>query len=173
MDANTSNTILAAFLGAFFAAVLGIPAGLYADRVIKKFQGKKEKRQLVEALTDSIKGNLKLVKDKLEKELEKETIDIDPYVSLYSADLTLLNSTALKKYELLSSIPTCQAIDKAKYALINLDIQVDVMRRITAAWKGDAGVQHKMFQRTVDGCKEEIPKVKESLETALKKLKDL
>lgn len=120
------QNVLTTFLGALF----GIPVALWVDRLIKRSREKKDRKQLIDALTDSLDKNIELLK-KLKSKIGVSPNDYYPSELVHDLlDLTILNSTSVTKYELLGSISTCQSVDKARYELMNLDIRLKLLRRI-------------------------------------------
>lgn len=79
------------------------------------------------ALLHCLDRNYSLVEEP-EKKIRLNLRDYNPPEPL---DLTVLNATAVKKYELLG-VPTCESVDRARYELMSLDTKLDVVRRLVA-----------------------------------------
>ena len=95
------------------------------------------------------------------------------FVPLFPIDLTLLSATSLRKYEILESIPTCQAIDQATFELIHLDGKLTLIRNLAGDAIKSGGDVLGFYQSVHQSCKSQVPKVKEALENAKDKLERL
>jgi len=102
---------------------------------------------------------------------ELQTMTVD-YIPHYSADLTLLDSTSLRKYEILGSVPVCQAVDSARYELTHLSATLDLMRSL-APYVVTSRAHRHYLQSVKSSCARHIVIVKEALETAKKKLQEI
>ena len=109
------NTVL----GTFFGALLGIPAGFFINHLWSMFVDRKRRTQLLVALKRTVEHNCNLV-DQIQESLRGNNC---PYTNV---DLTLLESTASHKYELLDA-QLCQEIDELRYELGRLERKLDLL----------------------------------------------
>ena len=156
------------FVTTFFATFLAIPTALYVNSIIKRKQQKEEKEQLSLVLRETLESNLELF-DKVKKDLgtlEPNNLPLNPM------DLTILNSTSVRKYELLDDFSVCQAIDNARYKLIEHEEKLGIIRRIAGDASHNIEVL-KIFQYIGNSCKMKNQEVKKSIENAIQKLNTL
>ena len=149
----------------FIGALLAIPAALWVDRYVRYKNESNERNQLIDALKNTIETNISLV-GKLEEDLKK---DAPTQIALNFMDLSLLDTTAVRKYELISSIPTCVAIDHVSYELHFLNYILDYIRIVDG---NDPG-KHKPPKDIIKSCRDRLRTAKDALNTAKEKLKEL
>jgi hypothetical protein len=138
----------------FFGVVLGIHAALQLQSWIDR----KSKSELMRLLKDSLRYNQDLL-TQLEKEFNVLPGSKTEF-PLYPLDLTLLDATAHRKYELGISSEVCQKIDKARYELNCLDGKLLLMRD---SWsRGNTQQAHQVM----NSCKEGLTKIKQVIEDA-------
>jgi hypothetical protein len=105
--------------GTFLGALPGIPAGFYLNHLWSRRVDRERRRQLMDALSQSVDKNLHLV-----KQIEIWLTDSStPYYA--GMDLTLLDSTASLKYELIGDIALCRRIDHLRYEIGRLARKLD------------------------------------------------
>lgn len=147
----------------FIGASLAIPTAMFVDRRIRQRQEKVERNQLVDALKHALQKNQEQLVN-LEQDLNK----VNPStVALNLLDLTLLNATAAKKYEILHSIIACKAIDYARYQMQLINHKLDYIRRIDANNPGDISPSRYIVQ----SCKDQINETRKAIDDAILSLK--
>jgi hypothetical protein len=113
------------------ALVVGIPIGFGVSMGVNHYWQKwsveprenaarrQRQRTLIRVLTDNLHRNKGLVERVIE-ELEKSVIPT------FNVDLTLLDSTAQLKFEVLENLELCQALDELRYELDHTHRQIDI-----------------------------------------------
>lgn len=94
----------------FIAVGLGVITALWVDRIIKRFQTKKERPLFINALKISLEKNLEIINE-LNSEIQNENIKI-PSLQL---DSNFLDSIAIRKFDYIKSFDICRKIDEIKY----------------------------------------------------------
>ena len=144
---------------------LGIPAALWIERQIEGEKEKSERKELAQALLDSLNKNLGLV-DQLARELAQ-----DDYVPLYPVDLTILDATASRKYELLKKSDVVRAIDHARFELIHLNGKLGLMRN-TISGLDTRGQAFGFYLKVRESIKQHLPTVKDAIQSAAQSLQN-
>jgi hypothetical protein len=108
-------------------ALLGVFLALYADRVLAKRRRMEEKRDLIVGLNAALERNLwvlKVLEDGWNDAQEKRV----NWVPTFSTDLVLLQTSAMRKYDLGIATTACKAIDQALFELSHLNLKLDMLR---------------------------------------------
>ena len=150
-----AQTILTEFL----AACLGFLSALWLDRWLARKRASSETAQLATAILNAINKNIQLV-----EQLKKEMTTLS-FLLLYPMDLTILDSTAVRKHEVLQSVSACESIDHARYELIHLDGKLRLLREFPPE-KNTSVFASEQYKGIRASCVEHLPIVKEALEKA-------
>lgn len=137
---------------------LGIPAALKIQNLIKRKSDKLARTELIRLLKDSLIHNQHLL-TQLENDFNSESRG-RKYCPLYSLNLSLLDATAYRKYELGLSSKICEKIDKVRYELHHLDGKLLLMRN---AWSRGNTQQSSDIMKS---CKEQLSIVHLAIEEA-------
>jgi hypothetical protein len=148
-----------AVLTEFLSACFGFLSALWVDRLISRKRAKSESSQLKTALLATIEKNIDLIQ-KLTEKMKRS--DFRP---LYPLDLTILDATAVRKYELLNSVEVCVSIDNTRYDLIRLNDKLSLLRKLFP-YKATSNYAGNQYQELCDSCLIDLPLVKEQIETA-------
>jgi hypothetical protein len=105
------------------AVVLGIPAGLYLQRLITQGGARRQRAQLRQALQRAIKHNLGTL-------VTVREMLANNAVPTFSLDLALLDATAHTKYDVLDDIELCATIDHLRFEMEHLDRQIDALLKL-------------------------------------------
>lgn len=106
-------------LGTFVGAVLGIPVGCLVNSLSSKQINRTRRERLWAAIKETVIKNISLV-----GELEVYVRAGSPFINV---DLSLLDSTANLKYEVLDDIDLCREIDDLRFELEHLSRMVDLL----------------------------------------------
>jgi len=112
--------ILITILGTFLGALFGIPAGLALNYWWGHCVDKLRRNQLRTAIKQAVDSNANLV-EQIKQWIEK------PGTPSFNVDLTLLESTASLKYEILDDVELCKEIDHLRFELVHLSRKVDLL----------------------------------------------
>ncbi len=146
-------------------------AALWVDRRIKGLQAKEDRRQLRDALIASIDKNLDLLK-KLEEKIRHDPLPIYAYDVLHDfLDITLFESTSLRKYELLE-IKMCQSIDKIRYELMNLQSKLEVIQKNALELSASEHAKH-FVENIYLSIRFQLPAIVETLNDTKKNLENI
>jgi len=144
---------------------LGIPVALWIERQIEGDKQKSERKELAEAVLDSLSKNLGLV-DQLIRELAQ-----DGYTPLYPVDLTILDATTSRRYELLKKSDVVHAIDHARFELIHLNGKLELMRN-SLSGVDTRGQAFGFYLQVRESIKKHLPIVKQAIESAAQSLQN-
>lgn len=112
-------------IGTFVAVVLGVPTGLAIDRLKTLKAEADEKVALLEALKSTVKRNRGLI-DQLEKEMKEQSL----WIPFYSFDISILEQTAYRKFEVGFGRECCASLDHLRYELLHLNRKLDLLRSV-------------------------------------------
>jgi hypothetical protein len=133
-DKSFFQSLVGNGLANVLAVVLGIPAGLYVDRLISSRGSDKQRTQMKAALKRAIQhnlGTLATIRDQIANNA----------APTFGLDLALLDATSQSKYETLDDIDLCANIDHLRFELDHLDRQVDSLLRLEL----DSGAKSAVF----------------------------
>jgi hypothetical protein len=141
-------------LGTFIGALLGIPAGFWVYRWSSRHADRERRTQLLSSLQQAVKHNIDLVGE-VEKWIGQEEY------RYFNVDLTLLESTASLKYELLD-IDLCREIDHVRFELSHLGRKVDALLNLQInPW---TGATHTILRKgLVEAIKVHLDPLKKTL----------
>ena len=105
-----------------FALCLGIPFGLYLDRLIKRSEFKKQKKKILRELLDSFENNLTIL-HKIRKELNES----DTALPIYLLDIDIINRSIMDKYDLFDSYEVIKLVDEIRDKVIYFNITLKFM----------------------------------------------
>jgi hypothetical protein len=105
-----------------FGVGLGIPAGLGIDRSNRKRAEADERKELVVALKSTIVTN-KNVADFLGRDINTTT-----WFPFSSFDVSLLEQTAYRKFELGLPEKCCEKLDRLRCELNNMNLRLELLR---------------------------------------------
>ena len=120
---NFLSNALATLLGVF----MGIPIGLWVNRMLISSSMEKKREDLIRVLQETVEKNLNLV-----NQMSRE---ISPHFTItYNVDTTLLESTASIKYEIINNLELNRTLDTVRYELLHLYRQVDILLDLTSRY---------------------------------------
>ncbi len=165
--------VLKSILGTFLGALLGIPAGLMVNHAWRHRQDRDRRWQLLSAVRQTIDHNSYLI-DQIEEWLNKNGF---PF---FNVDLSLLESTASLKYELLD-ISLCRQIDQLRYELtllgrkvnLLLELEFDPSAKRAVMRQGEVGTTStyaELHPMVVDAIKAHIAPIRQTLQDLKSKL---
>ena len=168
MAAFFSLSFFQSLVTTVLGAGLAILSAIWVDRWLSSRRIRGERNELTVALDHAIKSNLELLRSVEESLRHRPLDDCDPVL----LDLTLLNSTSARKYELLRSISTCKAIDGARYQLEALNVDLDSIRRELGEARRSALVAGHV-ERLRSSCQAKIGTARDALLKAERELQSI
>jgi hypothetical protein len=148
------------------SVALGAGVTYWIARYVERRKVKAERSKLVQALRSALEKNL-LIVVQLSEHLSSPAQWRDPFDL---ADLTILDATSVRKYELLGDIAQATAIDKARFQLIQLNGLLSSFRNTTALVVGQGVTFESQYKIIRDKTKSQLVEVKTALEAGLRSL---
>lgn len=110
--------ILGIFLGSTLGALLGIYSGVRTREKWKERVDAEKREQLLHVLKEAVNKNGGLIEQVCDEVEKNQT-------PTFNVDLTLLESTATIKYDLLDDMELCSELDELRYELTHLSRKID------------------------------------------------
>jgi hypothetical protein len=139
--------------------VIGFPGALIIDRAIRSRSTREQRKELLHTLRGTLGKNLSLV-----EQLETEP-PTEHFTPSYPMDLTILDATADRKYELLPR--AAQAVDHARYEITHLDEKLRILREAflhAQKLPNEQGVIRRSIAEHIGIVKDSISKALKALE---------
>lgn len=127
---------LNSILGTFLGALLGVPAGLAVNHAWTQRVDEKRTLQLRAVIKEAIDHNTYLM-----QEIER-WIKQAGGIPFFNVDLTLLESTASLKYEVLDDLDLCKSIDALRFELTHLGRKVDLLLELEFSPAAKMAIDH-------------------------------
>ena len=163
--------VITNILGIFLGALLGIPAGLALNHAWDKRVDASRRKQLLSALKGAVDKNGYLIGQ------IHEWVSKSGGTPFFNLDLTLLESTATIKYDLLADIDLCREIDYLRFELTHLSRKVDILLDLEfnpssrmAIDAPEGSMYYKLRPKLVQAISSHIEPIKKTVEQLQTKL---
>lgn len=113
------SDVISSILGTFLGALIGIPAGLLLDRILRKKADATRRQQLRTAILNAVISNADVVATL--KGWNPQSHGCPDF----NVDLSIFEATASLKYEVLDDFELCQEIDYLRFDLSLLARTID------------------------------------------------
>jgi len=164
-----SEQIIIPFLQNLIATLIGVSVGFIAAYRYNEYRIEKTRKEREQALLKSIKATLIEASENIQNIIKKPN-----QIWLSKPDITVLESTASIKYEIIKDLELNGEIDRILFALSNLSSLVWMVQQGMIAPQNSGSPPHMgidMIERIIVSiCKE---KIQQSIEDALKRIEDI